>query len=147
MRRTPRRRGRRAATRTGPRRPARGRTRPCRSRKGRAPGARAACDRAAPGPGATVRGARERASMESLREGHLDAVAHLLQSAGSVDQVEAPRMLAGALEIGIAHAREELGLLALELVGRVAARPLAPVGSPRITAEEKSPAPPHPPIP
>src|ERR1700674_1960632 len=51
--------------------------------------------------------------------------------------MEAARMLPRALQVGFAHAPEELLLLALELVGRAALRALPLVGDRGIDVEEK----------
>jgi hypothetical protein len=59
------------------------------------------------------------------------------EGARGIDHVEAPRIVACALEVGVAHALEECGRLALELVGRAPLRTLALVGDRRVEVEEE----------
>src|SRR5258705_10337959 len=118
-------RGRLSVSRTGRSPRGRGRTPPCQCRRGRGRGVHGEASRAARGGASTRRGARDRASMESLGEGDLESVAHLLELPGCVHDMEATRMLACALEVGLADANEEFRLLPYEAIRRAALRALA----------------------
>src|SRR6185312_9201654 len=134
---TRRRRGPVEGFRKAPPRQGRERSRACRCPRGPARARRAAGARDRRGVAAGWRDATAARSCEGLGERDLEAVAHLLEASRGVDHVEAPRMLAGPLEVGLAHAREEGLLLALEPVGRAALAALPLVGGGGIEVEEE----------